>query len=140
MIPSSQYLSIAAIVISLLGILLAYFKWIASVRKEISDLALSLEGRLARVETKTELFWNSVGPALLNLIKQPIHLRKDELLDRLFEKKEVLSDDELIELRTMLKIEMPDLLEKKQDKSLAYALAMAYIDQVLYDRQHGATK
>ena len=139
MIPN-QYLSIAAIVISILGLAFAYFKWISGIRKEISDLALSLEGRLTRVETKTELFWNSVGPALLNLLKQPIHFRKDELLEKLFEKKEVLSNEELIELRTMLKCELPEMLEKKEDKSLAYTLAMAFIDQVLYDRQQGIQK
>ena len=81
-----------------------------------------------------ELFWNAVGGVMSSLIKQPIHFRKDELMDKLVgDKLPGSSTDELLELRIILEDELVTLREIKDPKSLAYALALAYIDQILYD-------
>jgi hypothetical protein len=73
-----------------------------------------------------------------NIIKQPIHYRKDELMDKLApgHEKELqkATVEELMELKIILKEELITLQELKEPKGLAYALAIAYIDQVLYDK------
>ena len=85
-----------------------------------------------------ELFWDAVGASVSKLIKQPIHFRKDELMDKLMP--ENLSQlpensiDELLELKIILKDELITLQELKDPKSLAYALAIAFINQTLYDK------
>ena len=62
-------------------------------------------------------------------------MRKDELMDKLLDKRETsMSNLELVELKTILHCELPELKVQKSEKSLAYALALAYIDQILYDR------
>ncbi len=93
------------------------------------------ETRLSRIETKMELFWNQVGEALKAMIKQPTHFRKDELMDKLLgERIPKMTIEELYELKGILKKELPLLSEVKSEKSLAYSLALAYIDQVLFDK------
>lgn len=148
--------TITTAVIALIGVIWQYFVVISSLRKEVTDLATNLRAeavtstkgvtdllvdqgtRLAKMETKMELFWIAVGTSVSKLIKQPIHFRKDELMNKLIP--ENLSHlpesniDELIELKTILKEELITLQEVKDPKSLAYALALAYIDQVLLDK------
>jgi hypothetical protein len=48
-----------------------------------------------------------------------------------------ISNSELVELKSILHLELPELKVQKSEKSLAYALALAYIDQILYDREEG---
>jgi hypothetical protein len=103
--------------------------------KEVNDKSSAQESRISRLEVKMELFWNSVGDVVKNLIKQPTHLRKDELMDKLLDKRDTnISNIELVELKTILYSELPELKLQKSSQSLAYALALAYIDQILYDR------
>jgi len=148
--------TVVAAAIALLGMIWQYFIVISGVKKDITDLATALRAeavvsnkslvdiltdqgnRLTRMETKMELFWNAVGQSMLSLIKQPIHFRKDELMDKLVpEKLPFLPENtvkELLELKHILKDELVTLREIKDPKSLAYSLALAYIDQILYDK------
>jgi hypothetical protein len=147
------YIGVLALIISILGLAWQYFGWILSIRKDMGKMAvdcrteigaefkeidtklLGYESRLARVEVKMELFWNAVGDVIKNMIKQPTHFRKDELMDKLLDKRETdISNTELSELKSILHSELPELKIRKSEKSLAYALALAYIDQILYDR------
>ena len=106
--------------------------------KEVMDLLIVQGNRLTTMETKMELFWNAVGGVMSSLIKQPIHFRKDKLMDKLvLENLPLLPEasiEELLELKMILKDELVTLREIKDPKSLAYALALAYIDQILLDK------
>jgi hypothetical protein len=152
-VQALPYLGVIALIVSVLGLAWQYFGWVLSIRKDMGDMSLSFkteigtfrqeindklsaqDSRLSRVEVKMELFWNAVGDAVKNLIKQPTHLRKDELMDKLMDKRETdISIGELMELKTILHCELPELKAQKSEKSIAYALALAYIDQILYDR------
>ena len=147
------YLGILALIVSTIGLIWQYFGWIIGIRKDMGTMALNLktecgvlikevndrstlqESRLSRLEVKMELFWNAVGDAVKNLIKQPTHFRKDELMDKLLDKRDTdMSNVELVELKLILHSELPELKIQKSSQSLAYALALAYIDQILYDR------
>lgn len=147
------YLGILALLVSIIGIIWQYFGWIIGVRKDMGTMALgwktecgvlvkdvsdkltNQDSRLSRLEVKMELFWNAVGDVVKNLIKQPTHLRKDELMDKLLDKRDTnISNVELVELKSILHAELPELKIQKSSQSLAYALALAYIDQILYDR------
>ncbi len=157
---SSLLVSLAAIFLTLLGLIFTYFGWIVSIKealaglvstvansdfKDISKRLGQVEIALAKVETaigghnisdmaaKLDLFWVAMEPALKEVIKQPIHFRKDDLLDRFPN----LEDKELCELREILQDEMVDLKAKKDPKVLAYALMTARLDSVLYDRRRG---
>jgi hypothetical protein len=152
-VQALPYLGVIALIVSVLGLAWQYFGWVLSIRKDMGDMSLSFkteigtfrqeindklsaqDSRLSRVEVKMELFWNAVGDVVKNLIKQPTHLRKDELMDKLLDKRETdISNSELMELKTILHYELPELKIQKSSQSLAYALALAYIDQILYDR------
>lgn len=153
----SSIIAIIAVLLSALGIAWTYFGGILAIRKEIVEIADKVRiqaardnkqlsniivdqgNRLTKMETKMELFWNAVGGAMSSLIKQPIHFRKDELMDKLVgEKLPESTTEELVELREILQDELIALREIKDPKSLAYALAIAYIEQLLYDRgYHG---
>ena len=105
---------------------------------EINSRISNQESRLARLETKMGVFWSAVGGAMSSLIKQPIHFRKDELMDKLvpedFSGLPTCSVDELVELKSILDDELVTLRQTKDPKCLAYALAVGYINQILMDR------
>jgi len=90
--------------------------------------AVNLEGRLVKLETKIDLFWTAVEQNIPRLLKQPIHKRKDDLLDKLTSGK--LSKDEAEEL----------IGELDKDKStvdpgmvLAVTLVLARLQQIVTD-------
>ena len=131
-------LSIIAIAVTFLGVLWQYFggflamrKELAGSEKELRELIAAQNNRLVAAETKMELFWNAVGGVVSSLIKQPIHFEKDALMDKLMEGH--ISKSELHALKHILQEEVADLRETKQTQSLAYALALAYIEQKLFD-------
>jgi hypothetical protein len=154
------YIGLLALIVSIIAIIWQYFGWILGIRKDMGTMALNWktecgvlfkdvgvlvkdvndksnaqDTRISRLETKMELFWNAVGDVIKNMIKQPTHFRKDELMDKLLDKRDSnISNMELVELKTILHSELPELKIQKSSQSLAYALALAYIDQILYDR------
>jgi len=85
---------------------------------------------LPQLATRMEIFWGAVEPVLRSIIKQPIHFRKDDLIDRFPN----LTDDELFELKCILREEMSELTTNKDPKVLAYALMMARVDTVLHEK------
>ena len=152
--------SIVAIGATIIGFIWTYFGVILNFRKEydetiaktkedlrkeaddsnrkLLEMIASQSDRITKQETKMELFWNAVGGVMSSLIKQPIHFRKDELMDRLVPDKlprlAENSVEELLELKAILNDELITLSKIKDPKSLAYALALAYIDQILLDK------
>ena len=73
-------LSMIAIGMTMISLLWTHFK-----------VLLGIERRLVSIETKTDLWWDVMADQAKKIIKQPIHFRKDDLLDR-FPK---LDDNEL---------------------------------------------
>ena len=161
-----QYIAMGALSISILGVAWQYFGGILSIRKDMSTAAeknteahtkidrelrdvlkehsdrisdmLNVQAlKINSAETKMELFWNAVGASVKSLIKQPIHFEKDQLMDKLMEHpKPEISKSELYRLKDILNDELVGLQEVKDNKSLAYALALAYIEQILYDMNY----
>jgi len=105
----------------------------------IETRSTAIETRLGSVDipdmaAKMAIFWLAIEPSIKSIIKQPIHLRKDDLVDRF----PSLTDEELCELKDILQAEMQEFSTKKSDpvalsKTLAYALMMARVDTVLYE-------
>ncbi len=154
----ANIISIIAVLVSLISLLLTYFKWVADIKEklgtllplvtEFKDMVKRLNGMelaVTKIETsigshniadmaaKLDIFWVTMEPSLKEIIKQPIHFRKDELIDKFPD----LNNDELCELRNILMDEMIDLKVRKDPKVLAYALMTARVDSVLYDRKKG---
>jgi hypothetical protein len=121
-LPSPQFatpitlelvLSIIAIAISFFGLLWTQFK-----------VLLGIERRLVSIETKTDLWWDIVSDQARKIIKQPIHFRKDDLLDRFPN----LNDDELCELKNIIATEKHELEPSKDPKLISYAIWTARIE------------
>jgi len=86
---------------------------------------------LVTAKVKTDLFWGAVESMVRDIIKQPIHFRKDELIDKFPD----LSEEEICELKNILEGEIKELRLHKDIKVLAYGLMMARINIVLHERQ-----
>ena len=99
---------------------------IASIETKLADVNLS------QLATRMDIFWSAVEPVLRSIIKQPIHFRKDDLIDRFPH----LTEEELCELRDILKNEMGELTTSKDPKALAYALMLARVDTVLHENNN----
>jgi hypothetical protein len=156
MTDTATIISIGAVSISALGMIWTYFGGILSIRKELyesiekvkteygntnkslTDVLMQQSSKITRLETKMDLFWNAIGGSVLSLIKQPIHFKKDQLMDKLIPENlprlPETTVEELYELKAILNDELITLREIKDPKSLAYGLAIAYIDQILYDK------
>jgi hypothetical protein len=112
-----KYYPAIAIGISILGWLVAYFKWL-----------VGIQDRLARLETKTELFWKCVEGNMVALLKTyPTCIEKDVLLDKM--QNDQLTKDEAFTLRTILSEEM----KRDREKAIAYILLIARLEQKIYD-------
>jgi len=144
---------IGSALIALLGLVLMYFGAILKIKDKISDVAkecsesiacikkdvlgqgTKYEARFVALETKMELFWGAVGKVVIDMVKQPIHLEKDALLDRL--KSNSINGDELIKLKYMIEDEVIELKERKDSKAIAYVLILAMIDQKIWEKGCG---
>jgi hypothetical protein len=112
-------LPIIAILVSILSIIIQYFVLMTKVYE-----------RLAKLETKTELFWKCVEGGIVKMLKSyPTNICKDVLLDKMLHDELTLEDAQT--LRTILKEEMN--LDK--EKALVYVLALGRIEQVIYSLQ-----
>lgn len=114
-------LSIIAISTTLISMLWTHFK-----------VLLGIERRLVSIETKTDLWWDVMADQARKIIKQPIHFRKDDLLDR-FPK---LNDDELLELKDIIDTEKHDLEPSKDPKLISYAIWTARIEMECIKRNN----
>lgn len=90
-------LTLAAVIISGIALLDKLFGK-AAIEKEIAEI----QKELAAVKTKVEPFWNFLEDHLPDMLKKPIHLRMDELLDKYKLCKESMSVEELTELENEL--------------------------------------
>lgn len=137
-------LSIISVVIAFGGFLLTYFGYILKLQNLISEQKTELFaklsnfenqmiGRLVALETKTSLFWKVVEDGVIDMIKQPVHLEKDGLLDNF----QTLDGEGLQKLKFMLQDELLGLRKNKDPKIVAYVLMLARIDQILFEKNCG---
>ena len=139
------------IVISIAGFFITYFGFIRSQQ----DRAVAHEARMTTMETKikeledkdktcpindvekeverlkiqNELFWTVLQPHLANIIHSPVHVRRDELVDKFV--KGAATHDELVELDPMLCDEI------KEHASVEAALLLAQVKMCIEEKKLG---
>jgi hypothetical protein len=120
-ISATLFVSIIGLVIVLLGAIIGFI--------------ISIVSRLTRLETQMSLFWPSAGGAIVKMLKQPIHLRKDTLLDKLRDCPDEMTNEELIELKGVLKTEEFEEINGHPFAPIANALTRWQIENILTDRK-----
>ena len=115
---SEVYIAIAAVVISVLSFIATYFGFIIKITE-----------RLAKIETKTNLFWGMVEEKLAGSLKQPTHKVKDDLLDKLTVKN--INDDEIDELLIILRNECT--LDERKYLLLNYHLVISHLEVMKHE-------
>src|SRR6266566_3176570 len=116
---------------SFIAILAKHFGPDATIRDQTAkteEQSVKLEGRLVRLETKIDLFWMAVEQNIPRLLKQPTHLLRDRLLDKM--SKGNLSREEAKELMEDLK---NDTEASDGTKVLALTLVLARLQQLVDD-------
>jgi len=113
-----------ALGVSVFGLLFTYFGFIARILERLKD-----------VETKVGLFWASIEKSIPALLKSyPTNVEKDVLLDKMVRTE--LTLDEAYRLRTILMEEA----QRDREKAVAYALAVARLEQIIYDLKRKVRK
>jgi uncharacterized protein YsxB (DUF464 family) len=95
-----------------------------------------IKTQIANMQTKTDLFWKCIETHLSSLLKSyPSDIEKDVLLTKMAERK--LTINEAHQLKEILICEMN--IKKSQDKSIiiAYTLAIAGLEQIIYEIEKG---
>ena len=115
---SEVFIAIAAVVISILSFIATYFGFIIRITE-----------RLARIETKTNLFWGMVEEKLAGSLKQPTHKVKDELLDKLTVKE--INGEEIDELLDILRDECT--LDERKNLLLNYHLVISHLEVMKHE-------
>jgi len=98
---------------------------------------VTIDKRITKQEMKMELFWSAVQDNVKDMLKQPVHFRKDDLLDRF----KSLNYQELCELKNILTEEKISLFQKesmtpeKKIYLISLALMLAGIDSKLIDME-----
>ena len=112
------FIAIAAVVISVLSFIATYFGFIIRITE-----------RLARIETKTNLFWGMVEEKLAGSLKQPTHKVKDDLLDKLTLKD--INGEEIDELLDILRDECT--LDERKNLLLNYHLVISHLEVMKHE-------
>ena len=115
---SVNYIAIAAVIISVLGFVTTYFGFIIRITE-----------RLAKIETKTNLFWGMVEEKVAGSLKQPTHKVKDDLLDKLTVKN--INSEEIDELLDILRDECT--LDERKDLLLNYHLVISHLEVMKHE-------
>lgn len=137
-----DFLPIIAIFVSITGLLYQYFGVILKIREDmgkdkesISKDIGEIKSKISSLETKTELFWRCIEGKVVDMLKTyPTNIDKDVLLDKF--KENSLTIEEAERLRTALNCE----IQNTQDKQLAYILALARLEQIIYDLRNKIDK
>jgi MFS superfamily sulfate permease-like transporter len=131
-----QYLPIAAIIISLLGLLISYLaqkesqrRWQNEQTRLQANADRERDSKITRLETQVELFWKAIEGNVGQLLKSPTHIEKDLLLDKLAHRELNLTEAET--LRSILTDEMQ--LHGRDNGIIAYALIIGRLEQIIYD-------
>ena len=111
-------LPIIAIIVSIAGLLFQYFGMIAGIKE-----------RLAKIETKVELFWKVVEENIPKLLMRNSTPETDKLVAELTNPE--MPETHLSKLKVLLRVE----LQESKDKAeiLAVIMALGRIEQRLFE-------
>jgi len=115
----NSILPIVSIILTVFGFSYQHFRVIGDLKE-----------RIAKVETKTDLFWKVVETHITDIVKSTVNYRKDDLLDGM--KCGQLNSEEMVELRSILEEEFHT---KKDQYNLQRVLLIARLDQLTYGNQ-----
>jgi hypothetical protein len=110
-------ITLIGMICTVLSVAMLYFKSINSIDR-----------RLTRLETKTDLFWGMVEREIPRLLKAPTHLEMDDLLDKMTVSK--LTKKDAIRLKDILEKEMDGC---NDDKILACTLLLVRVEQIIME-------
>jgi hypothetical protein len=130
-----EYLPIAAIIISLLGLLISYLaqkesqrRWQAEQTRLQAATDKAMGEDIAVLKKQMDLFWSAIEGNVGQLLKSPTHVQKDMLLDKLAHRELTLTEAET--LRSILTDEMQ--LHGRENGIIAYALIIGRLEQIIY--------
>lgn len=90
---------------------------------------------LASLRTKVEPFWGMIEKHLPGMLKQPIHLTMDALLDRYATEREKMSTEDLIRLKDELLIAKEQAKAKKDPRMIGYVWMAGIVSSRILERQ-----
>ena len=122
-IPISVILTVVGIIVSVL-----IFRY--GIMKDSFATNEKICSRLTALETNEATFWKILGPSLATVIHSPIHVRRDALMDKLFNT-ENITYHELCELKPMLEEAANDNNGEKT-KRLFAAYSLVRVTQLLH--------
>ena len=98
-----------------------------------------LMSRVEILEDKMRIFWTAIERNLVDLLKQPIHLEMDALLDKVKHTgSESLSDGELEELKCRMLVALDEARVSEDPKirarSTGYVLLIARVEGIMAER------
>ena len=108
-------ITLIGMICTVLSVAMIYFKTINS-----------LDRRLTKMETKTNLLWKVVEREIPRLLKNPHSITKDRLLDKMSNKNLTLK--EAVKLKGMLENE---IRKKEGTIVIAYSLTIARLEQYI---------
>ena len=116
-------ISLAAIIIAVLGLSWQYFQVIGGIKE-----------RMARLETKMEVFWKVIEKNVAAILKAPTHVDFDALLDKMVAGS--LTLEEAYKLQDALNSNP----HSDKTKMLASALMLGRVSQIIIDLEYKCKK
>ncbi len=111
---------------------------IAESEARTAERIAKTDAHLSASDTKTDLVWRCIETRAADILKTfPSDVDKDVLLDKFKERS--LDIDEAERLRTILKGEFKESLEKESEDAkdpFCYLVVLGRLEQVLYDLRH----
>jgi hypothetical protein len=131
-------ISLGALGIALVTIIDRFYGSSAKSREKVHERMTVLENRIVALETKTGPFWRVLEEHMVDLLKQPTHLKLDGLLDRY---KQFREDMGVLELKE-LKYELLSALEeskvkddrKSEGRTFGYVLLLGIIESRISEK------
>ena len=133
--------SMVAVVISLLGLIDRYYGASYQFKEKVAERLKTLEERkidpeilqrITALETKTGPFWRVLEEHMVELLKQPTHLRMDALLDDFKGRRDQMTLDELMELkceiRKALDESMGENTKKAEGRTFGYVVFLGLLE------------
>lgn len=144
-------ISIVGITVTVIGLMLNYFKFLGDMRKDIDIKIDCIDkkhndtcekilkqadvngNRLTAIEIKTDLFWKSIENEVIRTLIHPNCERRDTLLIKF--KHDDISTEELRELsKDLITVTTDTSVNRKSTESMAATLLLGRIAQILFDR------
>jgi hypothetical protein len=125
------YISLVAIILAAISLVDKFYGKSAQTQKELAQM----REELASLKTKVEPFWNMIETHLPAMLKQPIHLKMDGLLDIYPTCKESMSMEQLNELEEELLKAKEEARMKKDPKMMGYVWMAAVVSSRIAEKK-----